>query len=1322
MGEPERDRLYVAMEPEPFEPEELIPGDDELAETAEHPGEDFAGCVLLESEAAPGVRALTVSGNGATKAGHISLRFIVVIVRNPRNGKWSKVAGLLDDGSNVSLMSEKLKNTLGFTGDVRAISIGGLGGKTISHEACHTWAVIEHTNQKIKINAQLKCIPSPVGTLTMTDWATIKKDWPHLSTVPFHNMPTDPAIHLLLGNDLNFLHRSLKEVHPPKGVPGPSARLTPMGWTATGRTSPGGPPGAQRMEAHLCSNSPLMASHSAKQELHPRADNKLATVLNYEDRRALKMLQENTKQLKDGSYEAPVVWKGAERPGYNAIEAMKDWLKQYAKLKHKPEAHQQLSKIILGWQEKGYIREVPRDEPRPRACFHLVHFPVIREDNKTTKIRPVMNGKASFNGQSSLNDCLSAGPRVMNDLAQVLWHFRRFQVALGADIQEMFLRIKMPPEDWPFHRFFFTIFGKNYVSEFEAMVHQFGSKSSPFVSIFTVKKHAVKKEPELPVASKIVLKHSIVDDLLKSFRDNQETIRAILQLLQLFALCNMTIHKWVCNRPEVLHQAGVNGSTKPKLIAEPEQGPQERALGLKWDSGDLLSFSIGSKPEVWTRRTALSVCNSLFDPHGYLLPFKMTGRLLFKALCLSKLPWDDALAQDAAREWDKYWAECQKACEIKLPRWLQGETATELHVFGDSSGLAYACCAYLSGPNETLLVGAKGHIIKRVALTIPKGELESGALAADFGTMLRGIFEIPAESTYYWLDCKPALHWIKSPGRDLDATVARRAAHIREITNPAQWNHVPTELNPADLPSRGISADKLAKSSLWWHGPPFLQTQEWPRQTIPTEPTVELPGEDELGRIVCLGQVDQVLNRDPFTNASTFSQGARVVRVLLSKIRGTRVPLEDAFKAWRIFDQKLWFTKIIKKLQTKPQIHFSGVLLTVVEGELVMTGRIRAAPRPLLHKDSRLSLLWVKHCHEEELRHIGGHKTLAAQCRETIWIWQGSGLFRRITNGCIRCRRTFPHPRPQAMAPLPPQRFQSQPLTVFAHTSLDYAGPWHTVQGRGKVRSPRFLLLFCCMASRACALEMTYGETTDDTLMALQCFASRYRLPELIYSDNAAPLVAAGEFMNNLRENRSDLPLNRAWNNVKWRFSTPRASHTNGITESLIKSSKHAIRRTLHSAVLRDGMLRCVFAYVEDMLNQRPIAQLNNDPRDPDTLTPAKLMGRTQGPVAPDTDTRFRLANKWRETNMLAQEFWRQFQREIVPEMEKAQKWWNVVPAPQPGDAVVVLKLDPHQGGDWPVGVVQEVHVGRDGLVRSATVLVRGTLYQRSLKHLMPLA
>ena len=46
----------------------------------------------------------------------------------------------------------------------------------------------------------------------------------------------------------------------------------------------------------------------------------------------------------------------------------------------------------------------------------------------------------------------------------------------------------------------------------------------------------------------------------------------------------------------------------------------------------------------------------------------------------------------------------------------------------------------------------------------------------------------------------------------------------------------PGEFNPADIPSRGLSAKKLAENKIWWNGASFLHKQEaqWP-ENKPTQ-------------------------------------------------------------------------------------------------------------------------------------------------------------------------------------------------------------------------------------------------------------------------------------------------------------------------------------------------------------------------------------------------------------------------------------------------------------------------------------------------------
>ena len=59
--------------------------------------------------------------------------------------------------------------------------------------------------------------------------------------------------------------------------------------------------------------------------------------------------------------------------------------------------------------------------------FYLPHFPVVRPDKTTTKVRVVLDARAEFNGRS-LNDFVLPGPKISNDVDQVLLGFRRHAV------------------------------------------------------------------------------------------------------------------------------------------------------------------------------------------------------------------------------------------------------------------------------------------------------------------------------------------------------------------------------------------------------------------------------------------------------------------------------------------------------------------------------------------------------------------------------------------------------------------------------------------------------------------------------------------------------------------------------------------------------------------------------------------------------------------------------------------------------------------------------------------------------------------------------
>ena len=87
-----------------------------------------------------------------------------------------------------------------------------------------------------------------------------------------------------------------------------------------------------------------------------------------------------------------------------------------------------------------------------------------------------------------------------------------------------------------------------------------------------------------------------------------------------------------------------------------------------------------------------------------------------------------------------------------------------------------------------------------------------------------------AVSTHLWSDSYKTLCWIAKK-HEWKQFVSTRVHEILRKTKGMEWRHCPTEANPADLGSRGMSVVKLQQSSLWCQGPHWIREDKdsWPR-------------------------------------------------------------------------------------------------------------------------------------------------------------------------------------------------------------------------------------------------------------------------------------------------------------------------------------------------------------------------------------------------------------------------------------------------------------------------------------------------------------
>lgn len=162
----------------------------------------------------------------------------------------------------------------------------------------------------------------------------------------------------------------------------------------------------------------------------------------------------------------------------------------------------------------------------------------------------------------------------------------------------------------------------------------------------------------------------------------------------------------------------------------------------------------------------------------------------------------------------------------------------QIHGFADASERAYGVAFYVRAENDNIirtnLVFSKTRVAPIKRFTVPKLELSAAHLMS---TLLEGVctaHKVTTENCFLWTDSMIVLHWINKCPTKLDTFTGNRVAIIQEKTEKAQWKHVATKQNPADVASRGIFPNEIVDNMLWWKGPSFLteKIDNWPRNKL----------------------------------------------------------------------------------------------------------------------------------------------------------------------------------------------------------------------------------------------------------------------------------------------------------------------------------------------------------------------------------------------------------------------------------------------------------------------------------------------------------
>lgn len=217
-------------------------------------------------------------------------------------------------------------------------------------------------------------------------------------------------------------------------------------------------------------------------------------------------------------------------------------------------------------------------------------------------------------------------------------------------------------------------------------------------------------------------------------------------------------------------------------------------------------------------------------------------------------------------------------------------------------------------------------------------------------------------------------------------------------------------------------------------------------------------------------------------------------------------------------------------------------------------------------------------------------------------------------------------------------------------------------------------------------------------------------------SDNGSQLVGAESELRLMVEgwNIQELKEFCAEKGMEWKFITPDAPHQNGCAEALVKSCKRALKKAIGEQVLTPLELYTCFLEVANLVNQRPIGRVPNDPDDGSYICPNDiLLGRAsatvpQGPFRETNNPRHRVEF----VQKIVDSFWKCWLRDVFPSLVPTKKWNTERRNVRVNDIAVLADANGVRG-NWKIARVIQVFPGADGRVRNVKVKTSTGEYRR---------
>lgn len=1276
------------------------------------------------------------------------------------NGNSIVARALIDQGSEISFISEYLVQTLHLKRTSSSISLVGIGGC----QSLNTRGMVSITLKSLSKDNSCALSAHILPKLT-SDLPSMKPNqttWPHIKGLKLAdpNFMNPSSIDLILGADI-YGTIILNDII--KGPPStPVVQSTIFGWILSGPT--GGENVILRSSTNHCmvenKVDELLQKFWVQEEINEKAKE---SPLSPDDQECEEHFLSTFTRKPSGRYEVRLPLKqSVDNLGKSESSAFKMLQSLQNRLSSDPEYNNLYTSFVHEYEHLNHMVEVTSDKDSTIPIYYLPHHGVLRTTSLTTKLRVVFNASFPTTSGLSLNDILHSGPKLQTNLPDVLTWFRRFKYVFAADIEKMYRQILVHPDDQNLQRILW--FENENLRKYKLQTVTYGLSCAPFLALRTLDQLINDDGIKFPLAVETMKRGRYVDDIFGGADTIDDCQNLVKQVDGLTKSGCFPLQKWISTEPSILsHISSTNYQENQSLVIT--DSCVHRTLGLTWNqlTDEFQFISSIETVENVTKRNVLSKVAQLFDPLGFIAPVIIQAKIFIQQLWLIKLNWDDPLPPHLKKQWQKFEAQLNDLSSIHISRFL-GTSRTshlQLHGFSDASTLAMSAVIYVKVTHENhtrvSFVCAKTKVAPLKKMTVPRLELTAATMLVKLSRYARQILDANTADLWLWTDSSVALTWIINQPSKWKEFVSNRVNFIQQTEPSAHWRFVPGTENPADCATRGISPVILSNHDLWWSGPSWLvnNSDHWPTSSfVPTKEAESEERHRKCHKTIHVSTQQNVAKEEEPDLLNRYSTLNRLLRITawclkfkaksMSSGNAASTPhhlspsdLNEALLRWISIVQELSFKNELKCLKDHKTVEKSSPLKTLnpfidKDGLVRVGGRLSRSSfdydtkHPfILPKDSSLSALIIHDTHLKT-QHGNIRETLST-VRQRFWILGGRPVIKRKLLRCVTCARYRAKRAQQLMGQLPPARMT--PSRPFLHSNVDYAGPFviKTWGGRNTKTYKGYIALFICSSTSAIHLELVTDYTSETFLAAYKRFTSRRGICATLTSDCGTTFVGAAAELKTLFS-QSSAELNNLRNllandGTQWLFNPPGAPHFGGRHEAGVKSVKYHLKRVIGNNLLTYEEFSTILTQTEAILNSRPLCRLTEDPDDLAVLTPAHfLIGEplTTVPEPNLIEVSTSRLTRWKLTRQMLESFWNIWSKEYLQELQSIYKWRNPSNDIEVGSLVLIID-EQYPPSKWPLARVVQTHPGKDNLIRVVTLKTATSTFKRPVVKLCPL-